>query len=430
MDPAAEQLAPLLARLVNYERLRPDRRLWDLTTMRQLLAGSGVLPGARPAVQIGGSKGKGTTAAFLAALATAGGDVVGVYSSPHLVTLLERIRIAGRDVTVAQLEPVLRRLLGVAGLERPPTFFEAMTAAAVALFREREVDLAIYEVGLGGRHDATTAIPVDVGVVTRIELEHTEVLGDTVEQIAAEKAFVLRPGGLGFTATEGPALAVLRDHAAAHAIDLHALGDPEFRCSAPRFVAADCRFELTLPGPAGGERHDVRIPDGRAFEVPAVALAAATLRAVRPDVRLQLDPTPRPVLAGRFEVFEEPDGEALVLDGAHTEESVRAVVLEVARRWPGRRPAVLCAAAAGKRWRESFSSIIGVADSALVTEVVGTPGETPAVIADWLSQQGLPSETVQDVRAGLLALRQRPGPRLVIGSFYLVGGVRAQLSQP
>ena len=139
---------------------------------------------------------------------------------------------------------------------------------------------------------------------------------------------------------------------------------------------------------------------------------------------LALDPAPSPQLPGRFEVFAEPDGEQLVLDGAHTEASLRAVAAELQRRSPGRAPVVLTAAAAGKRWREGLSALLPTADSFVVTELSGTPCEDPAVISAWLAARGARSEVTPDVRAGLRALRRRPGPRLVVGSFYLAGAVR------
>jgi dihydrofolate synthase/folylpolyglutamate synthase len=419
VDAAAERLAPLLAQLVNYERTRPDRRLWDLVTMRRLLARPGAAPAPRPAVQVGGSKGKGTTCAFLEGLVQASGGSAGCYSSPHVTTLLERIRVAGANVEVGDLERCLRGILAAGG-ERAPTFFEAMTLAAAELFAERRVDLAIWEVGLGGRHDATTAIPVDAGIVTTIELEHTDVLGDTIAAIAGEKAPVVRAGGVGFTGTAGEALAVIRAHAAAVDARLFVLGE-HFGLRDVVHYAAGARGRLWL---SGGREHAFTLPHAAAFELPALALAAAAFAHVLPHRRLQLDPAPRPALPCRFEVFAEPDGEVLVLDGAHTEQSLRAVAAELRRRWPGRRPAVLFGSAAGKRWREALSALLGFADGFVVTELSGTASEDPAAIAAFLAAQGERSDVAVDVATALQLLRRRPGPRLVAGSFYLAGRVR------
>ncbi|MAD34378.1 MAG: hypothetical protein CMJ88_11585 [Planctomycetes bacterium] len=405
--------------MVDYERLRPEQREWDLGGVQRLLGRRGARAAARPAVQVAGSKGKGTTAAFLESLAAASGRLVGCYSSPHVETLLERIRVGGELVSVDVLERLLAQLLRV-DPERPPTFFEAMTAAAVELFAERQVDLAVYEVGLGGRHDATTAAPVDASVVTHIELEHTEVLGDTVAAIAAEKAPAIRPGGVGLTSTVGQALEVVRAHARRVDADLLVLGE-EFGVRELEHGADAARGLLWLPD---GSSRRFTLPGASAFSLPAFALAAATLVRIAPDMTLQLDPVPAPQLPCRFELFEEPDGELLILDGAHTEGSLRAVAEELARRMPGRRPSVLTAAAAGKRWREGLSALLPIADDFIVTELSGTPCEDPATIAGWLAAGGVRSEVTVDAVAGLRALRERPGPRLVVGSFYLAGAVR------
>ncbi|MEC8252271.1 MAG: hypothetical protein VYA51_05445 [Planctomycetota bacterium] len=405
--------------MVDFERLRPQQREWDLGGIERLLRRDGAAPSPGPAVQVAGSKGKGTTAAFLEALGSAGGRRVGCYSSPHVTTMRERVRVAGELVPVGVLEEMLQDLLAV-DPERPPTFFEAMTAAAVEWFARERVDLAVYEVGLGGRHDATTAIPVDASIVTRIELEHTEVLGDTVAAIAGEKAPVIRAGGLGVTGTTGDALAVVRRHADAVGAELLVAGE-DFGVRALEHGADAARGELWLPD---GSAAAFELPGASAFSLPALGLAAATLNRLLPELPLQLNPAPAPCLPCRFEAFDEPDGEVLVLDGAHTEDSLRAVASELRRRMPGCRPAVLTAVAAGKRWREGLSAMLEIADSFVVTELSGTPGEDPAEISAWLAARGARSEVATDWAAGFRALRARPGPRVVVGSFYLAGAVR------
>lgn len=395
------------------------QREWDLSTIQRLLRRKDATQPCRPAVQIAGSKGKGTTAAFLEALVAAGGLQAGSYSSPHLVTLCERIRIGGQLVRVERLEQVLSSLLAYAG-DDPPTFFEAMTVAAVECFAQEGVDLSIYEVGLGGRYDATTAIDVDASIVTRIELEHTDVLGDTIAAIAAEKAQVIRPGGLGLTATTGEALAVVGAHAEQVGAELQVLGE-HFGVRDVVWSDEGARGELWLPD---GEQHAFFLPDATAFALPALALAAVALRRLIPSAVLVVDPVPRPELPCRFEVRTDPDGEVLILDGAHTEDSLQAVADELRRRYPGARPVVLTAAAAGKRWQAGLSCLLELADSFVVTELTGTPGEPPANLNAWLKGHGARSEVAPDAVSGLRLLRERLGPRLVVGSFYLAGEVR------
>ena len=418
MDPASERLAPLFDRMVDYERLRPMQREWDLLAIERLLRRNDATTPVRPAIQIAGSKGKGTTASFLEALTNAAGLRAGSYSSPHLNTVCERIRIGGQLVGVEQLEQVLGNLLDSAG-EQLPTFFEAMTAAAVECFAQHKVDLCIYEVGLGGRFDATTGIDVDAAIVTRIELEHTEVLGDTIAAIATEKAQVIRPSGLGLTATTGAALEVVRAHANSVGAELLVMGE-HFGIRNITWHDDGARGELWH----GDQAEPFFLPDATAFALPALALGATAMRRLLPNAPLKLDPVPQPNLRCRFETLVEPDGEVLILDGAHTEDSLAAVAHELSRRYPGQRPVILTAAAAGKRWQEGLSSLLPLADSFVVTELTGTPGESPALIDAWLKGNGAQSEVAPDAVSGLRSLRERPGPRLVVGSFYLAGAIR------
>jgi len=202
-----------------------------LRNIEQLLAALGGPQRAYPAAHVAGSNGKGSTAAFLAAILGAAGHRVGLYTSPHLLDFTERIRVDGRAATQAEIldltlevKAAADRTFGPpsaagAGGRGPgageakavyPTFFEFTTAMAFLHFARREVDVAAVEVGLGGRFDATNVLDPLVGVVTNISLEHTDYLGRTVAAIAAEKAGIVKPGGTVVTAAEDPeALAVI-----------------------------------------------------------------------------------------------------------------------------------------------------------------------------------------------------------------------------
>jgi folylpolyglutamate synthase/dihydropteroate synthase len=146
-----------------------------------------------------------------------------------------------------------------------------------------------------------------------------------------------------------------------------------------------------------------------------------------PHLALQLDPAPRPQLPCRFEIFRTRDGGVVILDGAHTEQSLRAVAAELRSRFPGRPAAVLFASAEGKRWREGLKELLPTADSVLVTGLSGTTGEHPEIIVGWLRERGCRTGLVADADAGLQELLLRPSPRLVTGSFYLAGRMRTLL---
>lgn len=421
MDPATARLTSLLVPLTNYERTRPDRPRWSLDTTRALLQRPGFALPAGKRVQIGGSKGKGTTALYVESLARAAGISTGVYLSPHLESLLERVRIDGSNVEESTLHHALTGLLAFAAdSELAPSFFEIMTAAALSCFADRDIDLAILEVGLGGRLDATTAVPVDASLLTGIELEHTQLLGETVEAIAGEKCHVIRPGRPAFTAAEGPALAVFEQRAATVDAPLFVFG----RDFDVEPVERPDGFEGVLRTP-GGATHRFVLPGASAFELPAMALAVACLESLWPEVTPALDPVPRPELPGRCEVFDCADGVPLVFDGAHTETSMRVLAGELERRFPGRPLSVLFATGADKRWRESLACLLPFAEEFHVTSLTDTPTQAPGEIVSWLRGEGATAQEVDDVETGLRSLAERGGVRVVTGSFYIAGAARA-----
>jgi len=145
-----------------------------------------------PIVLVGGTNGKGSAATLLAAIAVAGGHRTGLYTSPHLESPRERIRIDGRAVSEGEMLAALRKVVSASG--RVPTYFEAMTIAAFLLFAAKRIDIAVVEVGLGGRLDATNITEPELSIVTSIGLDHTEYLGERLGQIAAEKAGIFRRG--------------------------------------------------------------------------------------------------------------------------------------------------------------------------------------------------------------------------------------------
>ena len=426
MDDATLRLQALLAPLTNYERTRPDQPRFTLDTMRALLTRLGdEARGPWRAVQIGGSKGKGTTAAYLEQLALASGLRTGVFASPHVSTILERVRLDGALIGEELFTECCQRVLSRSdGLDPSPSFFEVTTAAALLAFRRHGVDLAILEVGLGGRLDATTAVPVDLGVLTGVELEHTELLGDTVEAIAAEKAFVFRAGGVGLHACAGPAARVAEVHA--RDVGCRVLCDGR-DFGALRLLREDpdgVPFEVTTPG--GAVSAVTVAGDPPAHEDRALSLAAAAWTCVAPGRPLpaRID---RPTLPGRFEIAALGDV-PLVLDGAHTEDSARCLAAALRARFPGRVPVFLVGFAKGKRWREALTAFMDGAGEFLCATVPGTASEDPQEVAEWLRARGAAANALgpaDDPRSALRAAGSAAGAVLVVtGSFYLVGSLR------
>lgn len=170
-----------------------------LDNIRTLLEAVGNPQKSYLKVQVAGTNGKGSVCAFLDSICREAGISAGLFTSPHLVSITERIKIGGKDVSdgeFARLATLVREtsesLVAKGKLKRVPTYFEQVTAMALVAFRDAKVELAILETGLGGRYDATTAANAEIAAITRIDLDHQEYLGDTIEEIAAEKAAIIR----------------------------------------------------------------------------------------------------------------------------------------------------------------------------------------------------------------------------------------------
>ncbi len=411
------------ARIARLHRLYP--RLIDLSLDRlaRLLGALGN-PETRlgPVVHIAGTNGKGSTAAFVRAIAEAAGLAVNVYTSPHLVSLNERFRLAGRLVSDAALDEALAEVERVNG-EAPITVFEVLTAAAFLLFARAPADLAVIEVGLGGRFDATNLIPAPAAAaITSISLDHKEFLGDTLAAIAFEKAGIIKPDGPVVTGAQPTeALAVITARAAS-------LGAP----FTARFQAwniapegsglryADRAGSLALPLPAlpGPFQYDnagIAIAALRAagFALPQDAFAAGLLGVEWP-ARLQR-------LSGRL-AARLPPGMELWLDGGHNPGAGAALAVHLGA-WRDRPLHLVVGMKNSKDAAEFLRPLVPFAASLWA---VAEPGQhlampIPAIIAA-SGGRARPGPTVATA-LDRIARETAPARVLICGSLYLAGEV-------
>lgn len=293
-----------------------------LENIRRLLARLDDPHRAFPAVQIAGTNGKGSTAAMLDSICRAAGVRAGLYTSPHLVSMTERIRIRGREISEDDFAGAATLVRAAAENVHDeggalPTFFEQMTAIALYAFRDARVELAILETGLGGRLDATTAAGADLIAITPVALDHQEYLGSTIASIAAEKAAVIRPGVKAIVAPQPPE---------AEEVILARCRECDVE---PR--TAEARFEIE--GATAGGRLRVRMRTSRADYGPltpalrgrhqltnaatAVAIAETLsergFAVTREAIIAGLESAEHP---GRLELMENVTP-AVILDGAH-----------------------------------------------------------------------------------------------------------------
>lgn len=422
----------LLAAATNYEQVQPESsRSFDLARMERLLAALGAPHLGPRTLHVAGSKGKGGTCRMLAAALAHAGGPVGLTTSPHLVDLGERIEIDGVPLDdpglVAAFAPLLAHVRRIAGGPDAPTFFELVTAAAWVAFRSRGCRWAVLETGLGGRLDATTVCRPEVVGITMIELEHVQLLGDTVERIAAEKAGILKPGVPCVTAAEGPALDVIA--ARARALD------------APlTVVGRDVTVERESTGGPGG-RPAVRVrlggrtlrfvpPATGAHQARNAAVAAAMLaHAGLPDdaIVAGIAGARLPAALERFEGTPP-----VVLDGAHTEASARAAVEGLAEAEGGSRGYVLVLALlAEKRVDAILDALLPGARAVVATEAASPRRLAADELGRRVAARGrVPVVIEPEPRAALARARALAAPAttvLVTGSLYLAGALRPVL---
>lgn len=407
-----------MERGVGWNPRSSPRLEWNLRRARVLLDLAGAPDRMMVCVLVAGTKGKGSTATMLARILSASGVRTGLYTKPHLQTYRERMRVDGVAIDetefaagVAGLRPLateLSRRLPAAGA---PTTFELTTVLALAHFAARACRVAVVEVGLGGRLDATNAVDPHVSAITPISHDHTRLLGSRLSQIAREKAGVLRPGRVAVLAPQ-PASAraeLLRRCAAIAA---------EPREVRPLSIRRVPRHSLAL----GGDHQRVNA---------AVAIAAAEALAEH-GVPLRGDPAGALgdlLLPGRFEVV--PGDPVTILDGAHNDGSALALALALEREFPRRRVRLVIGVMQDKDARAVVRPLLERASAVFATRPPGPRGLDAAVLARLA--RGVAVSVVDDPADALRAARasaRRGEIVCVTGSLALVGRARDALGLP
>jgi dihydrofolate synthase/folylpolyglutamate synthase len=418
--------APSEAVIARLARLHPKLIDLSLGRIERLLARLGH-PERRlpPVLHVAGTNGKGSTCAFARAIAEAAGLRVHVYTSPHLVSFHERIRLAGSLVTEEALTEALEEAEAANGKD-PITVFEITTAAAFLLFARIPAELVVLEVGLGGRLDATNVVERPAATaITRIAMDHMDFLGDTIEKIAFEKAGIIKPGVPCATGRQDrAALAVIADRARALGAPL--LARDNGWSIAPdgqglRYEDAEGSLALPFPALAGAHQHDnagVAIAALRAMRdrrFTDAAFAEGLARASWP-ARLQ-----RLVRGPLVELL--PERWELWLDGGHNEDAGRALAAHLAadRALPWH---VVVGMKAGKQTAAFLAPIIPQAASLwAVAEPKQHLAQAPEAIVAASGGRARIGPRVADAVAAIAREAEGPARVLVCGSLYLAGVV-------
>ncbi|MCG6156075.1 bifunctional folylpolyglutamate synthase/dihydrofolate synthase [Rubinisphaera margarita] len=432
---------------VNYERLGSNQygaSDFKLERMRRLLEALGNPQDRIPAVHIAGTKGKGTTAALVAAIAQEAGYKVGLFTSPHMNNIEERFVVNGQMVSTLRFIGLVQRMadyvdsLPESASGMMPTFFEFITAIAWQHFTEEQVDLVVLEVGLGGRLDSTNLCSPLVSAISSISLDHTRLLGSTVEQIAAEKAGIIKRGVPVVTSAETPAVRELFRNKARDLdcpyTELHT--DFAFDVESPWTEAERQQKLVFYPlSEAGREGAEERLEvvfrkPGRVYG-NNIALALGCIRELRKrGYTFNTEATQKAVrdiaLPLRFEILQ--DRPLLIADAAHNPSSFENLITTVHAVFPGRPVTFLVAVSKDKDYATMCRSIPDT-DRVIVTQYGGNERGLPAAQLLGCLRESHRGEslTFADPRTALAeALQSTPAEGVVVatGSLFLAAEIR------
>jgi dihydrofolate synthase / folylpolyglutamate synthase len=434
-----EEALAYLSTYVNYEKKMADQyapEKMDPGRPGRLLQLLGDPHRQFPSIHIAGSKGKGSVAAMCAAALRSAGLRVGLYTSPHLQDFRERIRVLAPDDPAGLILPervaaLVNRLRDVAPTVPGITWFELVTALSFLHFAEQTVDVAVVEVGLGGRLDATNVLLPLVSVITRLELEHTALLGNTLAEIAAEKGGIIKPGVPVVSAPQEPeALTRLEALAAERGVPLLVAGrDWQAEMQAPASLAGSQLMTVTRSADPGfiptGSSFTLRLLGAHQQENSLVALA--TLAAVRHHFPALSLSAVREGLAnvrwpGRMQLLHTAP--ALVVDGAHTPHAAVQLAATLRALHPGGKLWLVVGATADKDIRAVLQPLVAIADVILATQADNPRAATAEAVAAAVAGLGFTAQPFPAICTALEAAWEAAAPDdliCVTGSLFVAG---------
>ncbi len=379
-----------------------------------------------PSFHIAGTNGKGSTAAMLHRILSRAGYRTALYISPHLVSFTERMRIGDSEIStheVVDLAAEVRRRTEADDI--PLTFFEFVTVMAFVYFARAQIDIAVVEVGLGGRLDATNLVRPLVSVITTISRDHEAYLGSDLLSIAREKGGIIKPAvPVVFGRLAPEVAALLKDIAVERGASSYFLGE-DFKISLKNrdlFDYTGIRKNHQALFSALRGRHQ---QNNAALALSALEVAGGTFPVSNEVLREGLGTVSWP---GRFEIMRQAP--SVILDGAHNCEGVQALIETIDAYRQGRDVKLLFASMEDKDWRRMLSMLEGVVDEAVFTRVHMDRSADPRQLADCLTRK-VPHRVIEDSRSALNSLVDEAHPSdiiVVAGSLYLLGEIRPLLA--
>ncbi|HEV2294408.1 MAG TPA: folylpolyglutamate synthase/dihydrofolate synthase family protein [Tepidisphaeraceae bacterium] len=422
-----------IASLSDYERLRIVRytsQNFDLDRMRTLLKKLGNPQDQFRSIHVAGTKGKGSTCAMIAAMLQATGYKTGLYTSPHLVDIRERMQIDGHMIPQAEFARLVRMIEPIAARIKPsPTAFDVLTAIAFKYFAEQKVELVVVETGLGGRLDSTNVLKPEVTAITSISKDHMAQLGHTVEKIAEEKAGIFKPGVPAIVAQQEPGVeAVLKRVADKVGAPFDVTGKSiefSYRFESSRMLGPHNRVCLTTPNskfehlavPLVGEHQAINC--GLALSVidrlKTRGIAINDTRAMEGLAKLSIP--------GRMEMVSQTP--RVIVDGAHNAASLDAMMKAIGQHIPYDSMVVIFGCCSDKDVAGMLERITSGADKVIFTKVdnirSSDPEELAARYVELYGKMAQVANTLEDALAIANRAVSKEDLICITGSFYLVG---------
>ena len=413
---------------------------FSLDRMRNLLRFMGEPHQQLRFVHVAGTKGKGSVTAMVASMLQSAGYTIGTYTSPHLTDLRERIQINGQLISHAALTETFKTVKAAAKQleEGKPTFFEIMTAAAFQHFADEAVDLVILETGMGGRLDSTNVVDPELSVITEISLDHTHILGDSLDKIAAEKAGIIKPETPVLTMVQDVAVeTVFKQIAEQHNAPITIVGkDIDFthRFEANRELGPHSRICLTTPH----HTYDhVPVPLKGEHQARNCALAIAVADKLqqlgfKAEEEKLIEGLAATKLPGRMEmVWTEP---RITIDGAHNPASLAALMKSLGPHIPFDSLVLIFGCGQDKDIPAMLEEIKLGADKVIFTRAKGNPraAEPADLLAAFNAAEGKMAQMAPTLEAALSLAARAVGREdliCVTGSFYLAGEAKKYLTE-
>lgn len=403
-----------------------------LDRMRELLALVGNPERRFRSIHVGGTSGKGSTSTMAAAMLQAAGFKVGLHTKPHLRSVTERACIDGIPVSEARFAAIIESMMpAVSEMERgehgPPSYFELLVALAFTLFAEETVDVAVVEVGIGGKLDGTNVLVPLVSVLTNVGTDHADVLGDTVEEIAADKSGIIKPGIPCVTAAEHPGALRVIEEAASRC------GAPLTRVQEAASIESEAKgaYEQRVAIETGRASYRFAMPLLGEFQVLNAATAIVALERIADALPVDVAAVERAMsniaLPGRMEFY--PSRPSLLFDVAHNAEKAEALRAGLVRHFPGKRYSFVVAVAEGKAAREMLAAWSKLPAHFIFTtfDVAHREAMLPQRLANTAAAAGVSARAIDDpVEALAIARRMAGADELVVitGSTFIVARLR------